>query len=72
MDMSMPEMDGFEATSLLRSQGYMKPILALTAHASKEDGVRCLDAGCNEHLTKPIDRLRLIHSIRRFVPALVH
>ena len=63
MDMNMPQMDGYEATRLLRSRGYSRPILALTANVMSDDGERCREAGCNEHLAKPIDRSRLIRSL---------
>jgi len=54
MDIKMPRMDGYEATAQLRNAGYQGPIVALTAHAMREDIKRCEKAGCNTHLAKPI------------------
>ncbi|HWB09798.1 MAG TPA: ATP-binding protein [Pirellulales bacterium] len=67
MDMQMPILDGYEATSRLRAVGYQYPILALTAHALSTEHDKCRAAGCDEVCTKPIERAAFFDAIRRRV-----
>jgi len=66
MDIMMPEMDGYEAMRLIRAQLKFKmlPVIALTAKAMKDDKQKCIDAGANDYITKPIDVDRLLSLMR--------
>jgi CheY-like chemotaxis protein len=71
MDIQMPEMDGFEATAAIRERekltGRRTPIIALTAHALKEDRERCLSAGMDAYVTKPIRPAELFKVIQNLL-----
>jgi len=68
MDLQMPEMDGYQATAKLRSEPRLAalPIVAMTAHATAEERQRCLAAGMNDHVAKPIDPAALFEAVGRF------
>ena len=65
MDVQMPVLDGLEATRRLRAKGYAQPIIALTAHALKEEVEKSIAAGCNQHVTKPVSKWDLIQAIQK-------
>jgi CheY-like chemotaxis protein len=68
MDLQMPEMDGYQATAKIRSDARFAtlPIIAMTAHATIEERQRCLAAGMNDHVSKPIDPANLFETVARF------
>jgi signal transduction histidine kinase/ActR/RegA family two-component response regulator len=67
MDMRMPNMNGYEATQILRSKGIQTAIVAVTAHAMNGDDEKCLAAGCNDYIPKPVDRRLLLKVIRKYI-----
>jgi polar amino acid transport system substrate-binding protein len=69
MDLQMPEMDGYEATRRIRAEAKYSqlPVIAMTAHAMAEERERCLAAGMNEHLPKPIDPPQLFNILSLYL-----
>ena len=68
MDMQMPYMNGYEVTHAIRKQGNHTPVIALTADAMKGDDQKCLRAGCDCYLAKPVDRRELLRILARYLP----
>ncbi|MDQ2077659.1 ATP-binding protein [Marinimicrobium sp. ABcell2] len=67
MDMQMPRLDGYGAAAKLRLKGYAGPIVALTAHAMAGERERCIAAGCDDYLTKPISRSILFAAVQSYL-----
>ena len=67
MDMNMPELDGWEATTSIRESGNTVPVIALTAHAMEGDRARAIEAGCSEYHTKPVEMVALLALIEELL-----
>jgi len=67
MDMQMPEMDGLEATRRLRAMGVDIPVVAMTANVFKEDVDKCVEAGMNDHIGKPLDMFNVMQKMRKYL-----
>jgi two-component system CheB/CheR fusion protein len=67
LDMQMPRLDGYATATKLRKMGYNGPIIALTADAMQGDMRRCLESGCDDYLSKPIDKQKLLDKVRFYL-----
>lgn len=65
LDMAMPVLNGYQAAQRMRADGYQGPIIALTAHVLPGEREKCLAAGCDDHMGKPVDRNRLVTTLAR-------
>lgn len=67
MDIQMPHMNGYDATKKLREAGFKKPVIAVTAHAMRGDKEKCLAAGCDDYISKPINRKHLVEILSEYL-----
>ncbi len=67
LDMQMPKLDGYETAKALRRMKYAGPIIALTADAMQGDMSRCIECGCNDYLSKPIDKDIMLNKVKQYV-----
>ena len=67
MDISLPILDGYEATRQIRATLNSIPIIGLSAHAMDGDAVRAREAGCNDYLTKPVDEDLLMNTLKEYL-----
>jgi len=67
MDVSLPVMDGYEATRKIREAKKSIPIIGLSAHAMSGDAEKAREAGCDDYLTKPVDEILLIQKLNQYL-----
>ena len=67
MDIQMPGMDGYETLKALQASGFKKPVIALTAHAMKEEKLKTAAVGFGDHITKPVDKELLVNTILKHI-----
>ena len=67
MDISLPVMDGYEATRTIRRTFQSLPIIGLSAHAMQGDAEKARAAGCTDYLTKPVDEDLLLHKLKEYL-----
>lgn len=67
MDISLPIMDGYEATRNIRKMFQSLPVIGLSAHAMQGDAEKAMQAGCTDYLTKPVDEVLLLQKLKEYV-----
>jgi CheY-like chemotaxis protein len=67
MDMNMPVLDGFETTALIRKINNNVPVIAQTAYARPEERIKCMEAGCDDYLSKPVGIDELLETISKYL-----
>ena len=67
MDMKMPVLDGFETTILIKKINPKIPVIAQTAYAMPDEILKCMEAGCNDHLSKPVSLEELLRTIKKYL-----
>jgi CheY-like chemotaxis protein len=67
MDIQMPNLNGYQATQILKKNGLKTPIIALTAHAMEGDRQKCINAGCDDYLSKPVNKNKMVEMLDKYL-----